>query len=185
MRIGFDLDGVIYPFHPIIRDYIGVPIDSPLIQWDFWNDWTPPMTTEEWKEHFHRGVAEKHVFYKGYPLPGSMFGLARLKSLGHSIHIVTDRPFDGAYEFTDAWLRRESVPFDTLTISPDKTAVSTDIFLDDKPDNVRALIEAGTYGVLRDQPWNREASAQSLPRIKNWLEFINLVKEKNAELSLV
>lgn len=176
MRIGVDLDGVVYNFVDALSTYINseVPLATPT-QWDFWHDWF--MEFEEWKQHFSNAVTDKFVFYRGDPLPGSMFGLARLKSLGHSIHIVTDRPFDGAYAFTKEWLDSNSVPYDTLTISPDKAEVATDIFLDDKPDNVRRIAEVGALGVLRDQPWNREASAAALPRIKNWLEFVNLVKK--------
>ena len=91
----------------------------------------------------------------------------------HSIHIVTHRPAE-AHATTRRWLREHNILHDSLTFSEDKTVVKTDVFIDDRPENVEALLAKGVQAVLYDRPWNQHADG--LPRVNTLVQFRDFVK---------
>ncbi len=174
MRIGVDLDGVTFDFVRSLRMEVvattgryRASLPTPT-QWNFWHDWG--MSKQEWRAHFNNGVKRGTLFGLGTRLD---HGLIDQLFLSHSIHIVTHRP-EGAARTTETWLARHGVRYDTLTFTEDKTLVPVDVAIDDKPDNVRALLAEGTAAVLYDRPWNQEAT--DLPRVGSWSEFAQHVK---------
>ena len=173
MRVGWDLDGVVYPFvesmrHVVLRrTRVGKPLPTPK-QWDFWHDWQ--MTQDEWDDHFEAGVADGSLFTFGGPMD---HGIINQMHDTHTIHIVTHRP-EGARPTTRAWLRQHGIRYDSLTFSEDKTVVKTDVFIDDRPENVEALLAKGVRAVLYDRPWNQHADG--LPRVNTLVQFRDYVK---------
>ena len=174
MRVGWDLDGVVYPFvesmrHVVLRrTRVGKPLPTPR-QWEMWHDWQ--MTQDEWDDHFEAGVADGSLFTFGGPMD---HGTINAMHDTHSIHIVTHRPA-AAHATTRAWLREHAIRYDTLTFSENKASVDTHVFLDDKPENVEAVHKAGGLGILFDQPWNQRA--EGLRRVHSWRQFRDVVKE--------
>lgn len=175
MRVGWDCDGVIYPFVQALRSVVErrtrvrrhYPEPK---QWDFWEDWG--MSFAEWKEHFDAGVADGSLFTWGSPLD---HGLINQMHALHSIHFVTHRPPE-ARAATFSWFRQHAIRYDSLTFTEDKTEVDTDVFIDDKPENVEALCAAGVDAVLLDRPWNRGPNSKGLHRVYTLREFRDFVK---------
>lgn len=159
MRIGWDLDGVLYDFTTSLAEYIESAGHRPPGSlsriptcWEYWTtDWD--MSREEYKEHFQAGIDAGVVFRTGKPFPGAVEAVRRLRGSGHSIHIVTARHPGGQSEkSTVAWLAEEDIPYDSLTFSADKTVIDCDFFIDDSPLNVDALRASGVRAFLLASP---------------------------------
>lgn len=177
MRVGLDCDGVIYDFVSALRARIAKARHQPQHQladptcWEYWDEWS--LTEKEWRTHFAAGVKDGDLFNRrSRPLD---HGAINVIYNTHSVHIVTDRP-KGAHGPTRDWLHKNRIRYDTLTFTSDKTTVPTDVFLDDKPENVEALLAVGVDAVLLDRPWNRGPNANGLHRVYNWREFIKFIK---------
>ena len=71
--------------------------------------------------------------------------MRRLEEAGHNLHIVTARLVpdaeQAAADSTRRWLATHHIPHTSLTITSDKAAVPTDIFLDDSTDIYNGLVE--------------------------------------------
>lgn len=183
LTIGWDLDGVLYPFVDSLRDYIhhttGRPLDSmpPAATWNFAEQqWA--LSADEFLEHFRNGVRDGAIFRQGTPCPGGVEAMTALVEAGHRIVIVTDRRLPGveqtAEENTRAWLAEHDVPHDELVFSRDKTVVRTDVFLDDRDVNYDALAASGlSVPWLLTRPWNQHHPGR---RVESFSEFVKVVE---------
>src|SRR5690349_15369845 len=111
MRVGIDLDGVVYNFHDSLREFLVQeagydPAELPdPVRWEFHGDWG--LTLESWLTACHMGVDAGIVFAYGEPHAGSKDAFDLLRLGGHTIHIVTDRTFGApglAAKATVSWL---------------------------------------------------------------------------------
>jgi hypothetical protein len=189
LDIGLDIDGPIYPYPSVLGRWCerakGLPAgtfdDHPLTWAWFKDQWG--MEVDEYRELHAAGVRAGVVFSKGGPVEGSVAAIRRLHLAGHRIHYVTNRAFNGvdeqhAYDVTHRWLHDHGFVVDSLTITADKASVPTDIFLDDSPENIAALEDAGhPLPVLWDRPYNRHPSVGGL-RVNDWHEFELVVRMK-------
>lgn len=150
MRIGVDIDDVLYPWHeqrPRLRDIVGPVLETAL--------------------------------YGADPYPGAVAQLARLQAAGHTVHLITARAFEGGRhgaqirDLTRQWAEAHDVPHDSLHFAQDKTKIPTDLFVDDNVHNIRSLGAAGVVAFLLDRPWN--AHATGLPRVPSLTAFVDLV----------
>ncbi len=185
MRIGVDLDGVLYDFVGALREYaISVNYHEdqlpPNKTWDFHNEWG--MSLGEWKSLVREGVEAGVVFRVGSPSLHAPLVLGWLRAQGHTIHIVTHREWGTkSHTNTEAWLKAWEIPYDSITYAQDKTLVPTDIFVDDHVANLDALRAAGTVAVAFDRPWNEEWSGL---RVSTWRDFHTLVRSFEEEEKL-
>jgi hypothetical protein len=162
MRVGFDVDGVLYNWHASLRQFLGFDLDRAPdpTAWHFHEQWG--VTKEELGRAAMDGVDAGVVLTWGVPLPGAKETMDRIKALGHTIHIVTDRSAGepgNAQAATIKWLHAHDLPYDTVTFARDKTIANVDMFIDDKLDNYDALQMAGTLVYLLDRPWNQQEDA--------------------------
>lgn len=163
MRVGIDLDGVVYNFGESLRQFLitsGLKtedeVEAPITRWEFYEDWG--MDLDEFKHCVSLGVNRGFIFAKGSPIPHTRMGWEMLRDGGHSIHIVTDRFFgiSGEAQFsTIDWLSRHGLSFDSITFTSDKTVANVDVMVDDKPENWQALTEAGVPCFLMNRRWNQ------------------------------
>ncbi len=180
MRIGIDLDGVVYDFTGALREHVHITtgrsresMPDPTC-WEFYAvDWG--MTLDEYLDFARDGVESGGVFSFGVPMSGAVETMTRLKDAGHTLHIVTARGLaPRAFEKTCSWLRRHKVPFDTLTFAEDKTVVKLDAFIDDRPKNVDELRAAGVAAFLlecnRGDQWGHKW------KVADWGEFERAVE---------
>ena len=159
MRIGFDCDGVFYNWHASLRQYLGLDMDRAPdpTEWYFEKQWG--ITKEELGRAAMEGVDAGVVLTWGEPLPGSRETLERVKALGHTVHIVTDRSAGSpgnAQAATVRWFHEYQLPYDSITFARDKTVANVDMFIDDRIENYDAMHMAGVRVFLLDRPWNQQ-----------------------------
>lgn len=164
LRVGIDLDGVLFNFGQSCKDYLDAtsrghlwksgPTPAPF--WDWYKDWG--WTSQEFVDFCNAGVDEGYIF-RGNVRDGAVAAMWEIKTNGHELIIITDRSFGSSpvisQTATKQWWKEEAFPdYDEIYFSPNKTIVPTDIFVEDKYENWKALIEAGTRCYLITRPWN-------------------------------
>lgn len=177
MRLGIDLDGVVYNYVKDFQDYArrffeyeSKP-DFKCDTWNFFEEWG--MHTEEFIQMNEQGVKEGAIFANGSGIPDAVPTLRKLKEDGHFIHIITHRTFGPkCLENTGKWLEANDVPHDAVTFVEDKTVVSVDILLDDRDTNIIAALDNGVDAVMFDAPYNKDIN---LPRVLDWEHFYQYV----------
>lgn len=181
LRVGIDLDGVLYDFAASFRRYLvasgqileGVLPDEEPGRWSFYEDWG--FSLDEFIKLCNDGVDAGYVF-RGPTRPHAVESVRRIKDMGHSVHIITDRKFGSdpvnSEIATKHWLDEHGIPYDTLTFSADKTCVPTDCFVEDKLENYDALREAGVAAFLVSRPWNYDAEEFNTKRLRRRIPCI-------------
>jgi 5'(3')-deoxyribonucleotidase len=175
MRIGVDLDGVVYDFVEALRHYLVTHRGfdrydlGESTSWNFFKDnWG--MTTPEFLGYFRDGVEAGVIFQHGEAEPYAKEVIDDLRDAGHTIHICTFRTIHEACpQITMDWLKRVGIEYDSITFSEDKTVIKTDIFIEDNMENYMHLLGAGTVGIMMDRPWNR--ALKNARRVENWIDF--------------
>jgi uncharacterized HAD superfamily protein len=126
------------------------------------------------------------------PMAGAVETLGALAGRA-SISVITGRP-PAVREVTDAWLRRQGMPFDELCMVdkfgryPDSGALSLthlrerrfDFAIEDSLATARYLAEHGCAEVLlMDRPWNRAAPElpSAVRRVHGWIEIEAILLE--------
>lgn len=183
MRIGFDVDGVLYNWHASVRQYLGFTIEEapdPL-QWHFHDQWG--ITAEELGRAANNGVDAGVVLSWGDPLPGAKETLERVRALGHTIHIVTDRSAGSpgnAQAATIRWFHEHELPYDTITFARDKTIANVDFFIDDRLENYDVLHLAGRRVYLLNRPWNQQTDDWPYRRrLDSLTEYAEIVERES------
>lgn len=181
MKIGVDLDGVLYNFHGAFIDHLRASgqyeryeVKHVFDRWNFFEQWG--MSQEEFVSHCNSGV-DSGIIFRGPARKRAASSLRRIKKAGNEIHIITDRSFgstpEASKQATYDWLNEHQIPYDSVTFSADKTVVKTDMFVEDKLENYDALDKAGTEVYLINRPWNRRTDFRR--RISGITEFANIV----------
>lgn len=182
MRVGFDMDGVIYDFRQAHSDFeVGrgnahCSIERAFDCWDYFEGWG--FTLDDWLKSYAEGVDAGQILRHGEPLPGAVMAFRELRAQGHSIHIITDRSIGSDPQgATRAWLEDHGFVYDTLTFSRDKSAVPTDIYIDDRLENADALNhQTSTLCYLINRPWNQQPNDHR-PRVDTLDEFVAAVAQ--------
>jgi hypothetical protein len=184
LDIGIDLDGVCYDFAGGLREWLVAArgrdrssMSDPQ-GWHFYSaQWG--LTVPEFLAECTAAVDAGHLFAVGDPLDGVADGIGRLLAAGHRVHLVTDRAGFGAPGAAEAntrrWLAAHGIAFTTLTLSGDKTVVPTDVFIDDRVENVVALTAAGVRTYVRDQAWNRHLDGPPDDRVADFTTFVDRI----------
>ncbi len=173
MRIGLDIDGVMYQWDKtaryMLRDVLpGSPYKDVMKQeskgWDWIKDNVSP---EHWEWLWTEGV-RLGLFRYGHLYPGTIQAVRRLAEIGEVV-LITHRPKQAVTD-TLAWLGLLNLPISglhLLTAMEPKSSVrpACDIYLDDKPENVmdlsglltrwedgKLIYSGGVY--LMRRPWN-------------------------------
>lgn len=166
MRVGFDLDGVLYDFGASVRRYldsIGRPYGwkddaAEPHCWDFYEYWG--MDRAEFKKVCDDGVDAGYVF-SGPVRPNAVDANHRVAVLGHEIVIITDRQFGSSpmasHNATLEWLEQHDIWYDEIVFSANKCCVPTHTFVEDKLENYDALVQNGVDCYLINRAWNNPA----------------------------
>ena len=188
MRIGFDVDEVIYKFtkayHMWLNEAKGMILDpeEKVQTYDWFTRWE---SYDEFSLNLHEAVDAGKMYWEGEVYePQIAHNLQELRDAGHTIHIVTARLFGiqkCALEATQHFFAANGLIYDTMDITEDKALVSTDIFLEDNIKNYDALEAAGVTSYLINRSYNLRDDNRR--RVDTVDEFTGLILE-NAWQSL-
>lgn len=182
LHVGFDADGVLQSFHAGCNAFLKaeghVGIKAEQNQWDFFDEW-PDWTKSDFWKFVKRGVAAGIIFNTP-PFRGAVGAVNSVKEAGHKVHIITARGWgDGlAEQVSERWFNTCGFQYDSLTFSFDKTIVWTDMYVDDKPENIDSLLKVGTDAYLLSRPWNRDYTGYK--RVRSVGEYCRKVLEIQA-----
>jgi FMN phosphatase YigB (HAD superfamily) len=184
MRIGFDVDGVIYRFtkayHLWMNQTYGMSLDPEVEahSWDWYEDWE---TLDQFRLNLHDGVDAGLLYWQGELYePSISQNLADLRAAGHTIHVVTARFYGVLKSSEDAtkhFFEQNRLVYDSIDFSKVKESVKTDLFLEDNLRNYDALEAAGVTSYLVNRPYNLEKD-DSRRRVNSVNEFTQLILEE-------
>lgn len=168
-----DYDGVHFGFSTSFKKWADTQEGRELEIIDNWYFY------RRWGWHDEKFVAELKKFAAagGFtatdPLPGSKELMQDLASWGLEVVVVTDRP-EEAHEGTREWTARHFPEVTDLMFSRDKTVFMEGRpgpfwAIDDKVENVEALLAVGVNAWCLDRLWNQHA--EHLPRVHSLAEF--------------
>ena len=183
--LGVDLDGVCADYTAGLRriaaDILGVPESQLPFErsWDFREWGLTPTTFEE----IHLLAVTEHRLLRELPvIADAADTLWRLSDSGVWIRIITHRLYVNwghaiAVSDTVTWLDEARIPYRDICFLGAKPEVEADLYIDDGPHNVEALLAGGNEVIVFDQPYNRHVEGV---RATTWLEIEELVYESAA-----
>lgn len=195
MRVGFDLDGVLYNFGDSVKRYLehtdrghiwkSGPTPEPF--WDFYKDWG--WTGQEFVQMCNEGADAGFIFC-GPARHNAAKAVQAVKDMGHEVIIITDRQFGStpyvSHKNTQNWLAKHKIPYDELYFSADKTCVPTDMFVEDKLENYDALDAAGVEVYLINRKWNYiDGDGDDRRRIRHIMQYVEAVERRSVPLRAV
>lgn len=185
MNVGHDLDGCWFVFGENFHaglPKIGIPNEHLPKNFDPYNFYELWGFDRDWfTDTCHKLTDAGHLFRTMIPVPGAVEAWQAIAAAGHSIHVITARDYGqpgAALAATEACLREHDMPFESLTVSADKTVVPCDMFVEDHLGNYDALDAVGTEVYLIDQPWNQVEGGDTRRRVSTVAEFADMVLAK-------
>jgi 5' nucleotidase, deoxy (Pyrimidine), cytosolic type C protein (NT5C) len=209
MNIGFDLDGCLVNFTDsyatILTRLTGIQFPRNSSEWPtvwYW-DRAAGVSKEAEGAAWAEITSGRTLFWQHLePLPRSretLFWLDELRSQGHNIYFITTRPGVLAKLQTERWLNAFGFTNPTVLIARNEAAkgqmaqaLGLDVFVDDKPENCQAVVEATKKVdwvdldivdtqvhykypcrvVLVDAPYNRDFDEPGIERTTDVLELV-------------
>lgn len=193
MRIGLDVDGILYewertarymlrevlPDSPYTKDG---PLGVPSTRWNYIKD---NVSREHNKWLWDEGV-KLGMFRHGHLYPGTIEAVKRLARRGQIV-IITHRP-ERAVPDTLAWLAYHQLPLSEIHIlsnqEPKSQISNLDVFLDDKPENCTDMLKTGAEVCIWDRPWNQQA-VDGVIRLSSWATFERVVEHRRHTRKLI
>jgi 5'(3')-deoxyribonucleotidase len=179
MRLGIDLDGVVAQFHKgwmgrHAAEYGSQLTPSMVLGWNGLHELADFPDMDAFWTWFRNGDGPSSFRHLD-PYPGALEALHRLAA-EHDIVILTHK-FDWAVSDTFSWLGDIGLPSREVHIREDKHAVDCDIYLDDSPLVLDALVQhrPDTLICRYVRPWNTPVAGAT--DVQNWNEFEALVTE--------
>jgi uncharacterized HAD superfamily protein len=151
MKIGFDIDGVVYDWHRALYPTLVHNHHTEKCFDLFWRDQVNgngEIDPDTWLYLRH-----DESFYSNPPIPFVAQYLQWLNQ-DHELWFVTQRP-PSLEEFTKQWFVYHSIPFAHITCVIDKKNLVKDLewFVEDNPHNVVKL-SVVTRMIVIKKPWN-------------------------------
>jgi len=198
LRLGLDLDGCVYGFHEefsrhMLTRYPGKDFPAPC-RWEMWECWG--LSKEQFVDEFYIAVEDFGVFARGKPIDGALDAVQELHSMGHSLHVVTDRgAFPSAPSDTVMWLESYGIYelISSVTFTKNKDCVKLDVLIDDYHVNCDTVMANGVDAILIDRPWNKvidpdnhtcmmlgwDKATLEYDRAENWSDVIDKIKRRD------
>ena len=181
MKIGLDMDGVVYDYMGNLSNIIVADGGDPIPE-DC--GWFKPA--ELWPPYFDNA---ERVFLEGDPIPGAVDGCATLKSLSEDLWIIT-AAWEEARVPKLNWLEKYGIQYDNFVITgldhsaEPKSAIKCDLYIDDGPHNILELHEnTDAHLIIYEQSWNKTEEMRKLEkdclrvaRAKDWHDVVFLTR---------
>lgn len=180
MTFGIDVDGCLADFnHDYIKRIIAVthrdlfpPRPFDITTWYYPESYG--YITEEVSKTWETIKTDPTFWQSLTPYEYTLDVLAELDRLSqrHAVYFITARPGVRAKQQTELWLKRLGYWTPTVIVTQGDPAtkgiiakaLEFDVFIDDKIENVEAVMSVGLSARLFSQPWNRHASSH-IPRL--------------------
>jgi 5'(3')-deoxyribonucleotidase len=182
LRLGIDLDGVVADFNAgwmerYNRDFGTQLHHSQVVAWDGLHRLTHFESMDDFWTWAQAGAAS--IFRDLPVVEGSLETMAEL-ARDHRIVIISSK-FDWAIPDTLAWLADHRVPAREIHFVWDKTSVPCDVYLEDAPANLEALVAAHADALVcrMVRPWNRPIPGAI--DVADWASFREQVRRWAAD----
>lgn len=187
--LGVDLDGVCGDFYgemkTIAAEWLDIPeeelTDDVSFNMDEWGIEEPGGY-----QTLHRfAITQRDLFKRMEPIKDAPVTLRRLSEQGIRIRIITHRLcikffHKEAVTQTTEWLDYHGIPYWDLCFMRDKSAVGANLYVEDKPENVRALRKTSHNTIVFANSTNKpDKLEQPLeePRAENWKQAEEMILE--------
>lgn len=178
LRLGIDMDGVLADFNAgwmerYNRQFGTELHHSQVVMWDGLHGLTHfPSMDEFWA---WARLGPPTIFRQLPVFPGAREALADL-AREHRIVIVSSK-FDWAIPDTLEWLAEHRIPAREIHFVWDKTSVPCDVYLEDAPANLEALVRERPESLVcrMVRPWNRPVAGAV--DVEDWPAFVAHVRE--------
>jgi len=173
--VGVDLDGVVADFYgalrPIAAEWRGVNVETltPDVSYGL-PEWG--IEGEEDYQALHRfAVTQREIFLKQLPIEGAP---SALRSLGYHeeirIRIITHRLYikythEITIRQTAEWLEKYGIPYWDICFMKAKGEVGADVYIEDSPNNIKALQDAKKDVLIFTNSTNKQVSGD---RANTW-----------------
>jgi 5'(3')-deoxyribonucleotidase len=183
LRLGIDLDGVVADFNVgwmerYNRQFGARLHHSQVVMWDGLHELTHFPTMEEFWAWAQLGPPT--IFRELPAIEGAIEALTDL-ARDHRIVIISSK-FDWAIPDTLEWLAEHRLPAREIHFVWDKTRVPCDVYLEDAPRNLEALVAAHPDALVcrMVRPWNRPL--EGAVDVHDWAAFRGLVRSRAAKM---
>jgi uncharacterized HAD superfamily protein len=163
MRIGFDVDGVIYDWHMSVYDYGVRYLDVKDTFEDYWND----LISGKYNSIYINNLIKNPILVTNRDINPKILDMLNALSREHTIYYVTARP-DELNFATKQWFKRNKLPQQEnlyITNNGDKVKYivdhKIDVFVEDREKNAIELKDY-TKVILVKQLWNESIRDQFL-----------------------
>jgi 5'(3')-deoxyribonucleotidase len=185
--LGVDLDGVCGDYTAAFAEVVAEErcVDASTLPaqrgWDF-SEWN--LEDLGGFDAVHRLAVMEHRMFRKMPvMPGAAEALWRLSDAGVWIRIITHRLWVNwghaiAVSDTVEWLDHHAIPYRDICFLGRKPEVEADCYVDDSPDMIQQLRDAGNAVVVFDAPYNRDLGG---PRAETWSDVEHYVGDLIAE----
>ena len=176
LRVGIDLDGVVYRWTDTARYLLNAHRGYSLGESTSWYYIPQHVSAEDWGWLWAEGVRRYGLFRHGNVYPGSFDALIEIARVARLV-IITGRPRAAARD-TVAWLGFHNVPLDELHIVGDRLKSTVEppchLYVDDNPENCADLAEnrPGSRVLLIDRPWNHDRPVGGGIRVDGWPQVL-------------
>ena len=178
LRLGIDLDGVVADFNEgwmerYNREFGTDLHKSQVVSWDGLHRLTHFVTMDDFWDWASSGPTT--IFRELPPIAGAVETIAQL-AVEHRIVIVSSK-FDWAIPDTLEWLAEQRIIAREIHFVWDKTRVPCDVYLEDSPANLTALVAAHPRSLVcrMVRPWNRPL--EGALDVDGWPAFRDAVTE--------
>ena len=184
--LGVDLDGVCADYYPFMRrvvaEWLGQDVESlPLeVGWDM-AEWG--VGPGEFHKIHRFAVVDRNLFRNMGMVPGAGPALRRLSNLGLRIRIITHRLIIEhfhciAVSQTVEWLDLHGIPYWDLCFMGEKGDVNADLYIDDSPDNIAALLGGSRDVIVFTHSANSHLDIPADQRARDWEEAERLIVQR-------
>jgi uncharacterized HAD superfamily protein len=167
LRLGLDLDGVIYRFTDTANYLILAHHGVKLGEWTTWDYPEQNVTKEVWDWLWTKAITDHGLFRYGSLYKGTREFLTEIGAFANIV-VITSRP-SAAVSDTLEWLAYQKLPTSEVHILGEQKKSSVqpecDVYIDDAIHNCQDLIE-NTNGlvIMPDRPWNQGYVSEEVTR---------------------
>jgi hypothetical protein len=182
--VGLDVDDVLFDFDSsarrVLRDEYGEdPGPDPSQKWEAIRH---QVSKDAWDWLWDEGP--KHGLFDGVPTQETLGAVAELSVFCDLRPITTRSP--RVAEVTRQFCQQAGLRATPIHVScmEEKAAHDFDVWIDDAPGVIEALVRAEKHVVIFDQPWNRDVKHNGYAkahRARGWEDVVTFLREMTVE----